>query len=147
VVLKKYILIAALILFIAVSFIFYIYRAQDLGDVVNIDQVDGIFLTTAESERENEGIEIEIPKVSQEQKRELGDFLNQYQVRLTMKEGWSSENPSEQFTLRIVYKNGEFEIFIFDHDVVASTRIYEVVNAPLDYKWIQEFERELHSNE
>ena len=144
---KKYILIAALILFIAVSFIFYIYRAQDLGDVVNIDQVDGIFLTTAESERENEGIEIEIPKVSQEQKRELGDFLNQYQVRLTMKEGWSSENPSEQFTLRIVYKNGEFEIFIFDHDVVASTRIYEVVNAPLDYKWIQEFERELHSNE
>ncbi|MBT2641909.1 hypothetical protein J7I80_06710 [Bacillus sp. ISL-41] len=144
---KKYVLVSAMILGIAISFIFYIYRVQDLGDVVNIDQVDRIFLTTVESERENEGIEIKIPKISEDQKNKLADFLNQYKVRLTMKEGWSSENPSEQFTLRIVYKNGEFEIFIFDHDVVASTRIYEVVNAPLDFKWIKEFECELHSND
>ncbi|WP_102262581.1 hypothetical protein [Mesobacillus jeotgali] len=143
---KKYVLISALILIIAISFTFYIYRVKDLGDVVNIYQVDRILLTTDESERAIEGIEVEIPKVSQEQKKKLAEFLNQYQVRLTMKEGWSSDDPSEQFTLRIVYKNGDFEIYTFERDIVASTRIYEVVNAPLDYKWIQEFERELNSN-
>ncbi|WP_226674954.1 hypothetical protein [Mesobacillus jeotgali] len=143
---KKYVLISALILIIAISFTFYIYRVKDLGDVVNIYQVDRILLTTDESERAIEGIEVEIPKVSQEQKKKLAEFLNQYQVRLTMKEGWSSDDPSEQFTLSIVYKNGDFEIYTFERDIVASTRIYEVVNAPLDYKWIQEFERELNSN-
>ena len=143
---KKYVLISALVLIIAISFTFYLYRVQDLGDVVNIDQVDRIILTTDESEKEIEGIEIEIPKVSQKQKNQLADFLNQYQVRLTMKEGWSSDYPSEQFNLRIFYKNGDFVIYTFDRDIVASTRIYEVVNAPLDYKWIVEFERELNSN-
>lgn len=63
-----------------------------------------------------------------------------------MKEGWTSDYPNEQFTLRIVYQNGDFEIYTFERDIVASTRIYEVVNAPLDYKWIQEIERKLNSN-
>jgi hypothetical protein len=144
--LKKYVLIAALILLLVISFTFCIYRAQDLGDVVNIDQVDGILLTTDESEKELIEIEVEIPKISQEQKEQLADFLNQYQVRLTMNEGWTSDYPTEQFTLRLVYKNGDFEIFTFEREVVVSTRIYEVVNAPLDYKWIQKFERELNSN-
>lgn len=143
---KKYVLVSALILIITISFIFYIYRAQDLGDIVNIDQVDRIFVTTVESERAIEGIAIQIPKISQEQKKKLADFLNQYQVRLTMNEGWTSDSPSEQFTFRVVYKNGDTQIFIFERDVFVSTRIYEVVNAPLDYKWIEEFERELNSN-
>jgi hypothetical protein len=146
VILKKYMLIAGVILFIVISFTFYIYRAQDLGDVVNIDQVDRIFLTTVESEREIEGVEVEIPKISQDQKKKLADFLHQYQVRLTMNEGWTSDHSSEQFTFRVVYKNGDTQIFTFEREVFVSTRIYEVVNAPLDYKWIQEFERELHSN-
>lgn len=144
---KKYVLVAALILIITISFIFYIYRVQDLGNVVNIDQVDRIFVTTVESERAIEGIAIQIPKISQEQKKKLADFLNQYQVRLTMNEGWTSDSPSEQFTFRVVYKNGDTQIFTFERAVFVSTRIYEVVNAPLDYKWIREFERELHSNE
>lgn len=139
---KKYGLIAALILLIFIFFTFYKYRVQDLGDVLNIEQVDRILLTT--EERELNGVEI--PSVSQEQINQLAKFLNQYQVRLTMKEGWSSDYPREQFTLRIVYKNGDYEIYTFERDVVATTRIYEVVNAPLDYKWIQEFERELNSN-
>ncbi|MGV2941709.1 hypothetical protein AB5I83_19065 [Mesobacillus sp. LC4] len=143
---KKYVLIAALILLIVISFTFCIYRAQDLGDVVNIDQVDRILLTTDKSEKELIGIEVEIPKISQEQKKQLADFLNQYQVRLTMNEGWTSDYPTEQFTLRLIYKNGDFEIFTVEREVVVSTRIYEVVNAPLDYKWIQKFERELNSN-
>ncbi|MFS0864849.1 hypothetical protein [Fredinandcohnia sp. 179-A 10B2 NHS] len=139
---KKFGLVAALILLIVIFFTFYKYRLQDLDDVLNIEQVDRILLTT--EERELNGVEI--PRVSQEQIKQLGEFLNQYQVRLTMKEGWSSDYPKEQFTLRIVYKNGDYEIFTFERDVVATTRIYVVVNAPLDYKWIQEFERDLNSN-
>jgi hypothetical protein len=103
-------------------------------------------LTTVESEREIEGIAVEIPKVNQNQKKKLADFLNQYQVRLTMKEGWTSDYPSEQFTFRVVYKNGDTQMFTFEREVFVSTRIYEVVNAPFDYKWIQEFERELNSH-
>lgn len=141
--LKKYVLIAALILFIVIFFTLYKYREQDLGNVLNIDQADRILLTT--KDRELYGVEIEIPKVNQEQINQLADYLNQYQVRLTMKDGWNSDHPSEQFTLRIVYKNGDYEIYTFERDVVAAKGIYEVVNAPLDYKWIQEFERALHS--
>ncbi|CEG28920.1 hypothetical protein BN1002_03845 [Bacillus sp. B-jedd] len=140
--LKKYVLIAALIILVVVIFTFYRYREQDLGDVLKIDQVDKILLTTEEKELNG----VEIPKVDQEQINQLADFLNQYKVRLTMREGWTSDYPSEQFTLRLVYKNGDFEIYTFEHDVVVSTRrIYKVVNAPLDYKGIQEFERELYS--
>lgn len=140
--LKKYVLIAALILLIVIFFTFHKYREQNLGDVLNIDQVERILLTT--EERELNGVEI--PKVDQEQIDQLTNFLNQYQVRLTMKEGWISNYPSEQFTLRLVYKNRDFEICTFERDVVATTRIYEIVNAPLDYKWIKEFERILNSN-
>ncbi len=124
-----------------------IYTCASLGNVVNIDQVDRIFLTTVESEREIEGVEVEIPKINQEQRNKLADFLNQYQVRLTMKEGWTSDYPSEQFTFRVVYKNGDTQIFTFEREVFVSTRIYQIVNAPLDYNWIQKFERELHSND
>jgi hypothetical protein len=138
---KKYVLIAPLIILVVVVVIFYIYREQDLGDVLKIEQVERILLTTEEKEHNG----IEIPKVGQEKINKLADFLNQYQVRLTTKEGWTSDYPSEQFTLRLVYKNGDFDIYTFEQYVVVSTRIYEVVNAPLDYKWIQEFERELNS--
>ncbi|MFD2444173.1 hypothetical protein ACFSO7_09315 [Bacillus sp. CGMCC 1.16607] len=142
---KKYLLIAALILLFVFFFTIYKYRAQDLGNVINIDQVERIHLTT--EERETNGVvKIEIPRVSQEQINQLANFLNQYQVKLTNKKGWTSDYPSEQFTLRIVYKNGDFEIYTIERDTVVSTRIYELVNAPLDNKWIKEFERELNSN-
>ncbi|WP_246938527.1 hypothetical protein [Bacillus pinisoli] len=139
---RKYGIIAALILLIVILLTLYIYRVQDLDDVLNIEQVDRILLTT--EERELNGVEI--PRVSQEQLNQLAKFLNQYQVRLSMKKGWSSDYPREQFTLRIVYKSGDYEIYTFERDVVATTRIYKVVNDPLDYKWIQEFERDLNSN-
>jgi hypothetical protein len=48
--LKKYVLFAALILLVVVIFTFYTYREQDLGDVLKIDQVDGILLTTEEKD-------------------------------------------------------------------------------------------------
>jgi hypothetical protein len=142
--LKKYVLIAALIILIVIFFIIYKYRAQDLGDVINIEQVERIHLSL--DDRKLDGVKLEIPRVSKEQINQLANFLNQYQVKLTNKKGWISDYPSEQFTLRIVYKNGDFEIYTIERDTVASTRIYEVVNAPLDYKWIKEFERELNSN-
>lgn len=143
---KKYVLIAALILLIVIFSTFYFYRTQDLGDVINIEQAERILLTSEERERELSGVEREIPKVSQEQMKQLADFLNQYQVKLTMKKGWSSENPNEQFTLRLVYKNGDYGIYTLDRNIVATTRIYDVVNAPLDYKWLKEFESGLNSN-
>ena len=139
--LKKYVLISALIFLVVVIFIFYTYREQDLGDVLKIDQVDRILLTTEEKELNG----VEIPKVDKEQINKLADFFNQYQVRLTMKEGWTSNYPSEQFNLHLVYKNGYYKIYTFERDIVVSTEIYEVVNSPLNIKWIQEFERELNT--
>jgi hypothetical protein len=141
--LKKYILFAALMLLIVIFLTLYIYRPQDLGDVINIEQVERIHLS---NERKLNGVELEIPKVSQEQINQLTNFLNQYQVKLTNKKGWTSDYPSEQFTLRIVYKNGDFEMYTIERDTVASTRIYKLVNAPLDYNWIKEFDRELKTN-
>ncbi|WP_415814127.1 hypothetical protein [Mesobacillus thioparans] len=55
---KKYVLIAALIILVVVIFTFYTYREQDLGDVLKIDQVDRILLTTEEKELDG----VEIPK-------------------------------------------------------------------------------------
>lgn len=140
--LKRVALIAALILVGIIFFTFYMYREQNLGDVLNIEQVDRVLIVTDNKKRLKD---VEIPKIDQEKKDQLTDFLNQYQVKLTMKEGWFSDYPSEQFKLYLVYKNGELELYTIEREVVATTRIYEVVNAPLDYKWIQEFERKLNA--
>ncbi|QOR67325.1 hypothetical protein IM538_04075 [Cytobacillus suaedae] len=140
--LKRVAMIAVLILVGIIFFTFYMYREQNLGDVLNIEQVERVLIVTDDKNRPNG---VEIPKIDQEKKDQLIAFLNQYQVKLSMKEGWFSDYPSEQFNLYLVYKNGEPEVFTIEQEVVATTEIYEIVNAPLDYQWIQEFERKLNS--
>ena len=136
---KKYALIATLLPLVV---ILYTFREQNLGDVLNINQVERIIIITDDNKQINGD---EMPKIDQEMLDRLADYLNQYQVRATMKKGWISDYPSEKFKFYLAYKNGKNEVYTFERDVVASTRIYKIVNAPLDYIWIQDFDRELNS--
>ncbi|WP_043931869.1 hypothetical protein [Bacillus sp. EB01] len=140
---KKYLYFSLSIIFVGTSLFLYIYREQNLVDVMDIDRVEKIYIVP-----QNKFYEEIKPKIADEETmNKLFVYLNQYRVKLTNKHGWSSDHPSEQFTLYLVYEDGNLEIFTFERDVVASTRIYQVVNPPLDYQFIQELEREIKSDE
>jgi hypothetical protein len=125
-----------LLLIIAVIIIcFYQYREQNLGDLLDMGNVDKVQIITGDKKE----FEMEMTKVDQDTLNKLSDFITQYQVKGTNKKGYISNFENERFELYLGYKNGEIESYIFERDVVVSNGIYEVLNAPLDYKWIQEF--------
>ncbi|WP_077617488.1 hypothetical protein [Bacillus sinesaloumensis] len=139
---KKYLYVSIIVLIIGVILItIYKYREQDLGELVNMENVDKVHIIT----EYKDSYEFEISKVDQETINKLANFLNQYKVKLTNQDGWISNNEDERFELYLGYKNGEIEIYTIERDVVVSNRVYKVVNAPLDYKWIQELERDINS--
>ncbi|MCC3359248.1 hypothetical protein [Bacillus sp. REN16] len=139
---KKY-LFASLILLIigVVLFNFYKYREQSLDELLDMDNVDKIHIIT----EYKDSYEFEISKVDQEIITKLADFLNQYKVKLTNQDGWISNYENERFELHLGYKNGAYEIYTLERDVVVSNRVYKVVNEPLDYKWIKGLERDINS--
>lgn len=102
---------------------------------MDIKNVEKIHIVTERKDFDEFGL----TKVDQETIDQLSDFLTQYRVKLTNKEGWISDHEQEQFEIYLGYKNGEMEKYTFERDVVVSSHIYEVMNAPLDYKWIQKF--------
>ncbi|MCG1023439.1 hypothetical protein [Sutcliffiella horikoshii] len=139
---KKYLLISLLLIIIAVIvFNFYKYREQNLGEILDIGQVEKIYLIA----EKNEIQEFELISVDEETLHELANFLNQYSVKLTNKDGYISNHENERFELYLGFKNGEIERYTFERNVVVSDRVYEAVDAVFDYKWVQEFEREIHS--
>lgn len=132
--LKKYLFVSLLLIIIAVILInSYKYREQNLGELLDIGNVDKVHIIT----EHKDSFQFELKKVDQESINKLADFLNQYQVKLTNEHGWISKYENERFELFLGYKNGESDRFTIEHDVVVSTRVYRVLNAPLDYKWIQ----------
>ncbi|MBE4909884.1 hypothetical protein IMZ08_17755 [Bacillus luteolus] len=138
---KKYLFISLLLIIIAVILIyFYKYREQNLGDLLDIGNVNKVHIIT----QHKGSFQFELKEVDQEYINKLTDFLNQYQVKLTNVHGWVSKYENERFELFLGYKNGKSDRFTIEHDVVVSTRVYKVLNAPLDYKWIQEFERNIN---
>lgn len=66
----------------------------------------------------------------------LKEYFNHYKVKASKERGWVSHNPSD---FSFEYKGGEFIPFTFDSEIVASYRIYHVVNGPMDDKWLKEF--------
>ncbi|MEH7225906.1 hypothetical protein V7112_19005 [Bacillus sp. JJ1566] len=139
---KKYLFVSLIVLIIGVVFInFYRYREQDLGELLDVGNVDKIHIIT----EYKDSYEFEISKVDHETIHKLADFLNQYKVKRTNKDGWISNYENERFELILGYKNGEIEIYTLERDVVVSNKVYKIINAPLDYQWIQEFERDINS--
>lgn len=138
---KKYLLVSLLLITIAlILFNFYKYREQSLGNLVNIGKVEKVYLIA-----ENKDInEFELAKVDEETINKLANFLNQYTVKLTNKDGYFSNYENERFELYLGFNNGEIERYTFERDVVVSDRVYEVLNASFDYKWIQELESDIH---
>ncbi len=138
---KKYFFISLSLVIIAVILInSYKYREQNLGELLDIGNVDKVHIIT----EYKDSYQFELKKADQESISKLADYLNQYQVKLTNEHGWTSKYENERFELLLGYKNGDSERFTIEHDVVVSTRVYRVINAPLDYKWIQEFERNIN---
>ncbi|ALC90625.1 hypothetical protein AM500_13140 [Bacillus sp. FJAT-18017] len=140
---KKYLYFSLSIIFVGTSLFLYIYREQNLVDVMDIDRVEKIYIILQNNGPE----EFELIKPDDEIMNKLSAFLKQYRVKLTNKNGWTSDHENEQFTLYLGYEGGNMEIFTVERDVVVSTRIYDVVNPPLDYQFIQELEREIKSDE
>jgi hypothetical protein len=134
--LRKYLFVSPLLLIIAVIIIyFYQYREQNLGDLLDMGNVDKVQIITGDKKE----FEMEMTIVDQDTLNKLADFITQYQVKQTNKKDYISNYENERFELYLGYKNGEIESYIFERDVVVSNGIYEVLNAHLDYQWIQEF--------
>ncbi|MBD8069558.1 hypothetical protein [Bacillus sp. PS06] len=139
---KKYVIVSLFLLIITViSFTFYKYREQSLGDVLNISNVDKFHLIAENTDN----IEFELTKIDEETMNKLVRFFNHYQVKLTNKHGWVSTYENERFELYLEYKDGELGRYTIERDVVVSTHVYDVVNAPLDYQWIVAIEKEINS--
>jgi hypothetical protein len=138
---KKYVLFSLLLIIIAlIMFNFYKYREQNLADLLNIGQVEKIYLIA----EDNDIKEFELTSLDEETINKLANFFNQYSVNLTTKDGWISNHENERFELYLGFKNGDIERYTFERDVVVSDRVYEVVDASIDYTWIREFERDIH---
>ncbi|MDR4885998.1 hypothetical protein RGU12_00370 [Fredinandcohnia sp. QZ13] len=139
---KKYSFAFLLLLIIVVVLInIYTYREQNLDELLDMDNVDKFHIVT----EYKDSYEFKLSKIDQEAINKLAAYLNQYKVKLTNKDGWVSNYENERFELYLGYKNGEMEIYTLERDVIASNRVYKVLNAPLDYKWIKEFERDINS--
>lgn len=123
-----------------ISFNFYTFREQRLGDVLNISHVDKMYLI-AENRDQNE---FELIKIDEETINKLERFLNQYQVKVTTKHGWISNDETERFELYFEYNDQEIRRYTIEREIVVSDRAYEVVNAPINYQRIVEFEKELN---
>jgi hypothetical protein len=142
-ILKKQFYICFLVLIAAfVIFNVYRYREQNLGELVDINRVDKVYIVREDQIPE----EFELIHADDETIKKLSDFLNQYEVKLTNKNGWTSDHQSERFELYLGYNDGGYEKYTFERDVVVTNRVYKVVNPPLDYKVIQKLEREIISN-
>lgn len=139
---KRYLIVSLFSIIIAVIvFNSYKYREQNLADLLNIGQVEKVYLIAEYKDIK----EFELTNVDEETINKLAGFFNQYSVKLTTKDGYISNHENERFELYLGFRDGDIERYTFERDVVVSSRVYEVVGAPFNYTWIQEFERAIRS--
>lgn len=122
---------------------FYKYRERNLGELVDINRVEELYIVLGDQVP----VEFELVKASDETIKKMSDFLGQYQVKRTNKEGWISKHKNERFELFFGYEDGEIERYTFKRDVVVSNGVYKIVNPPLDYNVIERLEREVISKD
>ncbi len=133
-----------------IIFHFYQFREQNLGDVLDINNVEKVYFF--ENPKENSDFNTHIIEVishtieDEETINKLAEFFKQYQIKASKQEGWVSENASEQFHFSFVYNDGDSAPYIFDRNIVVSSNIYKVVNDPIDYKWLYELMQDIKSN-
>ncbi|WP_449537698.1 hypothetical protein [Ferdinandcohnia sp. Marseille-Q9671] len=137
---KKYLYVSLIVITIVTLVAFYVYREQNLSELFEMDNVEKVYILTEFKDQD----EFELINVDQETLNNLADFFKQYQVRLTNKDGWVSDN-DKLFHLYLGYTDRRTEVYTIDPNVVASNRVYKIVNAPLDYNRIKELEREIHA--
>ncbi|MCM3618415.1 hypothetical protein M3936_12565 [Sutcliffiella horikoshii] len=138
---KRYLLVSLLLIIIVVlTFNIYNYREQNLADLLDIRQVEKIYIIAEDKDI----TEFELISIDEETINQLANFFNQYNVKMTTQDGWISNHGNERFELYLGFANGDIERYTFERDVVVSNRVYEVVDATIDYTWIQELERDIH---
>ena len=144
---KKFLsVLLSYVVIIGVFLYLYQYREQSMAEALRIEDVDKIYLF-AEDEHDYAFEPIKADKATVSK---LNQFFNQYKVQLTNQQGWNSsdERVKEQFHLHLVYKDSDYGINIVERDVLVTDRVYKIVNAPIDYQWIADFEKDfILSNE
>ena len=136
----KLLIVAIILIVIALVFNhYYQYRERNLADVLKMDKVEKVHYVVKPLEDGKHDYNRTLS--DKESIQELTDFLSQYQVKKRKDKGWTTTYTREQFQFFLDYGEGEnLDRIMVERDVVLG--IYNklnVLNAPVDYKWFEEF--------
>ncbi|WP_144475585.1 hypothetical protein [Cytobacillus oceanisediminis] len=116
----------------------YDYREKNLAEILDANKVTAVYFNIRPFE-EDKAFNRKI--VNETSIKVLTEFFSLYTVKKTGSRNFLSKYPEEQFTFQLEYSDQRITVpNLIERDVaLIGMDQYDIINEPIDYKWLEDY--------